>query len=220
MNPFNAIIRSIKLALINEEELSTHLNNNSDLTWIEDYPIAIVHENTRVKDQMTLTIMQSLPFFNEDGFSNNIHSIESIGFLNQHAPKFIKNASMLCCGKNVKEEIEFREKFTHDKWKKVVNTHDFRATIEISDFGIEKTIKEIETELRDLMRSRKEIPSLKPIGFVWIATVSNTTNLTDIMKHYFQGTHALIESNTTRTYIAWNEVLNDISLRDFVVQPS
>lgn len=79
---------------------------------------------------------------------------------------------------------------------------------------------EIETELRNFMRSRKEIPSLKKIAFIWIATVPKTTDITEIMKHYFLEDYEILEESESTTYIGWNECLKDINMRYFVITPS
>jgi len=213
------IIKNLKDALRNNQLVQKYLNSHSRYSWQENYPIAIVHEQTRVKDPALLAKMDDAYFFGDDGFSQEMYTPKGIEFLNTHAPSYIKNASFLCFKGELAHACTFKEKFTHDKWKKVLNTQGFQATIEVSSFSLQDSIKTIETKLRDLMRSRKEIPSLKKIGFVWIAQVPKSTDLTDIMEHYFLENYEVLENEETRTYIAWNKTLNDINLRYFVVTP-
>lgn len=215
------IIENIKNIFSSKhEDLVTYLNENSQYSWQEDYPIAIVHEQKRVKETSILDKMQDLYFFGDDGFSQEKYTPKMIEFLKKEAPEYIKTASLLCYDGALEHAYSLKEKFTHDKWKKVINAQNFQATIEISSFSANASIKEIETELRDLMRSRKEIPALKKIAFVWVAHVSKETNIEDIMEHYFINNYTVLEEDTTQTYIAWNECLNDINLRYFVVDPS
>lgn len=215
------IISSIKkVLLLKDENPITYLNKNSQYDWQENYPIAIVHEQKRVKEVDLLEKMQDLYFFGDDGFSQEMYTPKMIEFLKLQAPAHIKTASLLCYDGASEHAYTFKEKFTHDKWKKVVNTQNFKATVEVSFFDATKTIKEIETQLRDLMRSRKEIPALKKIAFVWVAEVDKATDIKDIIQHYFINNYAILEEDDTRTYIAWNECLNDINLRYFVVNPS
>ncbi|QSZ42235.1 hypothetical protein GJV85_08990 [Sulfurimonas aquatica] len=213
------IIQDLKNALKSNQPLEEYLNKNSKYTWQKNYPIAIVHEYTRVKEPDTLAKMNELYFFGDDGFSQDMYTPKMIEFLNMQAPQYIKNASLLCYDGPLEHACTFKEKFPHDKWKKVLNNHNFKATVEISNFDSNASIMEIETELRDFMRSRKEIPSLKKIAFVWIVTLPNTTDITQIMEHYFLDNYASITDENTTTYIGWNEILNNINLRYFVVTP-
>lgn len=70
------------------------------------------------------------------------------------------------------------------------------------------------------MRSRKEIPSLKSIGFVWIVTLPITTKIEDILNHYFLDNHIYIEKGRKIVYIAWADKLAEINMRYFVNHPS
>lgn len=214
------IIKNIIDALKSKDSLVKYLNTHSEFTWQENYPIAIVHEQSRVKEPKTLEKMDELFFFGDDGFSQDMYTPKMIEFLNKNAPKYIKTASLLCFDAPKEHACTFAEKFTHDKWKKVVNTHDFQATVEISFFNTDKSTMEMETELRDFMRSRKEIPSLKTIGFIWIATVDDSTQITPIMKHYFLDNYTSVTKDNKTTFVGWNACLNDINLRYFVVTPS
>lgn len=214
------IIDYIKQALVSGESLDEYLNKNTKYTWEKDFPVAIVHEKTRVTDPEILQKMQAVYFFDKDGFSQDKYTPKMIEFLRLNAPSQMKLTSMLCHDGAIEHAYTYKEKFTHDRWKKVINDNNFRAAIEISTFNDKTSIQEIETEIRNIMRSKKEVPSLRNIAFIWIATLPNTIDISSILKHYFYVQHDAVLLQNKTTYIAWDSELQNINLRHFVISPS
>ena len=213
------IISDIHNAVQNSRKTIEFLAQNSSWAWSGHYPIAVVNEITRVKDEESLKKLEKINFFNAEGFSKNSYTKDEIEYLTHNIPTAIKTAYCLCLKKKHTDNYNFNEKFEHDRWKKVTDEENFEALVESSKFSDSDSSKVIETELRDIMRSRKEIPSLKAIGFVWIVTVPQTTKIEDILEHYFLDNHIFVEKGRKITYIAWAGRLADINMRYFVNTP-
>lgn len=213
------IISDIHNGIQNSRKTIEFLTKNSSWTWVANFPVAIVNEITRVKDEESLENLQKINFFNEEGFSKNTYTQKEIDYLTQNVPTSIKTAYCLCLKKKHTNDYNFKEKFQHDRWKKVTDEDNFEALVELSKFFDSDSSKVIETELRDIMRSYKEIPSLKAIGFVWIVTLPKTSKIVDILEHYFLDNHIYVEQGRKITYIAWADRLADINMRYFVNTP-
>jgi hypothetical protein len=214
------IIDTLKNAILSNNPLIDSLNENSSLYWKENYPIKIVHEENRVKENEILSYLKSINFFNKNGFSPSKYTDELIELLNKKAPNYIQHSTLAVLKNDLNKKYSFKEKFIHDRWKKVVNDNDLQAIVEVSSFDSSKTICEIEIELRDIMRSRKEVPSLKPIGFIWLAKVQKSTDITKILKHYFADNFIKVVKNDEINYIGWNKELQKINMRYFVCIPN
>jgi len=213
------IISDIHNAVQNSRKTIEFLMQNSKWSWAGNYPISVINEITRVKEEQSLKELQSINFFNAEGFSKNTYTKEEIKHLTQNVPTAIKTAYCLCLKKKHNGDYNFKEKFQHDRWKKVTDEENFEALVEISKFTDTDTSKVIETALRDIMRSAKEIPSLKAIGFVWIVTVPKTTEIENILNHYFGDNHIYVQQGRKLSYIAWGDKLADINMRYFVNTP-
>jgi hypothetical protein len=213
------IISDVHNAIQNSRKTIEFLTKNSSWTWKGNYPIAIVNEITRVKEQESLKNLVKINFFNAQGFSKNTYTQQEIDYLAQNIPTAMKTAYCLCLKKQDKSDYNFKEKFQHDRWKKVTDEENFEALLELSKFNDVHTSQEIETSLRDIMRSAKEIPSLKAIGFIWIVTLPKTTQIQDILQHYFLDNHIFVEQGRKINYIAWADKLADINMRYFVNTP-
>ncbi|RUM63906.1 MAG: hypothetical protein DSZ04_04180 [Sulfurimonas sp.] len=210
------IISDIHNGIQNSRKTIEFLQKNSKWTWIGDYPVSVVNEVTRVTDEVT----EEINFFDENGFSKHSYTKDDIKLLKKNAPSTIKTAYLLCLKKQRSGDFNFLEKFPHDRWKKVTDEEDnFEALVEFSKFTTDDDSKTIETALRDIMRSSKEIPSLKRIGFVWIVTLPKTINIVDILEHYFSDNHIFVEAGRKVTYIAWGDMLANINMRYFVNTP-
>lgn len=215
----NKLIRDVHNALQNSRKTVEFLNQNSSWIWMGDYPIAVVNEKSRIKDAKDLELLEEMNFFDADGFSKNSYTKQELDSLKESVPAAMKTSYCLCLKKKQNELYTFKEKFEHDQWKKIKDEDNFEAFMEFSKFNDTYDSKTIETQLRDIMRSSKEIPSLKRIGFVWIATVANSINIEDILEHYFLDNHIYIEQGRKTTYIAWSPTLSSINMRYFVNTP-
>jgi len=216
----NRIICDIHNAEQNSRKTIEFLQQNSKYTWIENYPISIISEITRVADEESLKRLQELEFFNDAGFSKSFYTRKEINNLKENIPNVLKSMYCLCLKAKQSDNYEFKEKFEHDRWKKIQdNNYNFEAFVESSKFSETDTSQVIETHLRDIMRSAKEIPALKAIGFVWIVTLPKSSEVEDILEHYFDDNHIFIEKGRKITYIAWDERLANINMREFVNTP-
>ena len=216
----NRILSDIHNAEQNSRKTIEFLQANSSYTWIGAYPVAVINEINRVEDEESLKKLEEIEFFNEEGFSKSDYSAKEIEYLRENIPSAIKTSYCLCLKKQTDAEYIFKEKFEHDRWKKIQDdAYNMEAFVESSKFTDANSSKDIETHLRDIMRSAKEIPALKAIAFVWIVTVAKTTKIEDILEHYFGNNHVFIEKGRKITYIAWGERLADINMRYFVNTP-
>ncbi|WP_457745696.1 hypothetical protein [Sulfurimonas sp.] len=214
------IICDIHNAVQNSRKTVEFLKQNSSFSWVGDYPIAIINEITRVKDKETLERLNKINFFDAQGFSKRSYTQEEIKYLQHNIPSVIKSAYCLCLEKPHIDSYIFKEKFEHDRWKKIQDDkNNFKVLVEFSKFDESSTSKYIETTLRNIMRSNKEIPALKAIGFVWIVTLPISTIITDILEHYFFDNHVFVEKGRKICYIAWGKKLADINMRYFVNTP-
>lgn len=213
------IISDIHNGVQNSRKTIEFLTKNSSWTWVGNYPIAVVNEITRIKDEESLKNLENIKFFDDKGFSKNTYTKKEIEYLSQNVPTAIKTAYCLCLKKKPTHDYNFKEKFQHDRWKKVTDEDNFEALVEFSKFTDAQTSEVIETALRDIMRSAKEIPSLKAIGFVWIVTLPKTSPIVDILEHYFIDNHIYVEQGRKITYIAWADTLASINMRYFVNTP-
>ncbi len=216
----NRIICDIHNAEQNSRKTIEFLTQNSSYYWIADYPVAVVHEKNRIENATTLTELEEINYFDAEGFSKKSYTQQEIRLLKNTFPETLKTVYCICLTKQAKGEYFFREKFEHDRWKKIQDqTFNMEAFVESSKFKDSDNSEMIETCLRDIMRSAKEIPSLKAIGFVWIVTLPKDTKVIDILEHYFGNNHIFIEKGRKITYIAWDERLANINMRQFVNTP-
>ena len=150
----------------------------------------------------------------------NIAKKREIVYLQQNIPKTLKSVYALCLKKAETPSYTFVEKFEHDRWKKVQDHDDaFELLLANSKFDENADSKTIETELRDVMRSAKEIPALKDIGFAWIVTLPKSINIEDILGLYFLDNHIFVQKGRKISYIACSKQLSNISMREFVNRP-
>ncbi|MFT7859299.1 MAG: hypothetical protein ABXS93_00040 [Sulfurimonas sp.] len=202
------------------KEIKDSLLSGDTLSYIENYPIKIVHDQNRVKDDAALAALNEIEFFDQNGFSNATHSEKTINFLHANAPEYIQSVSFGVSSKTSYSGFTFSEKYPGDRWKKVVEDEDLQAIIEISNFSSFDDYPAIETELRDIMRSRKEVPLLKKTGFIWIANVAKDHDISNIMRHYFVEKYTSLEVDEKTVFIGWNQQLQNINMRYFVNPPN
>ena len=214
------IIDEIKVALKTNKSLIEGLNEKSSFSWQEDYPVAVVHESVRIKEKDIVESLRDKELLNSNGFSPNHYTDEMITVLDSFAPLYIKKVSIMCLKGEAQTSYTFKEKRPHDYWKKVENPGAFQAVIELSSYDTSKDICHIESELRDIMRSSKEVPSVKEIGFIWIVTVPKSIDLNRLLKHYFIEKYEIIQQEDQTIYIGWNDTLGEVNMRYFVCPPN
>jgi hypothetical protein len=73
---------------------------------------------------------------------------------------------------------------------------------------------------RDLMRSRKEVPTVANLGFVWVVRVSPIDNLDAIFQLYFKEDYITLSQDEAKYYLGWSENLKEMDMRNFVCDPA
>lgn len=212
------IIDELEQALKNGGSLLAKLQESSSLYWQEEYPVAVVHEKVRIKEVKTLKLMEERGYFDTEDKTAHTYTEKDIEFLKTEAGDYVKTVSLLGKKKEQEEGYVFAEKYPHDYWKKIENRSEFQVVVERSKYDKE-TLCEIEANLRDIMRSSKEVPSVKAIGFIWIAKVPRETELEKILKHYFLRNYLSIESGENKIYMGWSPTLKEVNMRYFVCPP-
>lgn len=213
------IIESLTLALEKKGSLIDNLNADSSLLWQEDYPVAVVHEKVRVKDMQVLALMNQKGLFDAQGVTPSLYSTELLSFYREKASAYLKTVSLMGMQTSNADSYTFSPKFTHDKWKKIQNLTGFQAVIERSRYEANTDTHNIEENLRDIMRSTKEIPEVKTVGFVWVATVPQSIDLSAIMQHYFLDNHTRLSIDNSHIYLGWSPTLKEVNMRYFVSKP-
>jgi len=214
------MIDELKDALKSSQSLMEALNEKSSFYWQENYPVAVVHESVRIKEKDIVEFLRDNELLNSNGFSPNHYTDEMITVLDSSAPQYIKKVSIMCLEGEPHTSYIFKEKRPHDYWKKVENSGNFKAVIELSSYDASKDICQIESELRDIMRSSKEVPSVKEIGFIWVVAVLKSIDLNRLLKHYFIDKYEIIQKEDQTIYIGWSDTLKEVNMRYFVCPPN
>ncbi|MDM5271808.1 hypothetical protein PGH07_06435 [Sulfurovum sp. zt1-1] len=209
------IIDALMNALSTEGSMFHVLNQNSSYVWHENYPVAVVHEKRRINDEKVISWMESEGMLDKDGFTPQEYSEHTISLMRNHAPDYLKEVSIMCLDGINKSSYLFKEKRPHDYWKKIENPGNLKAVVEISQYQ-EEDICKIESELRDLMRSSKEVPVLKKLGFVWMVSVPVSLDIEKLLSHYFLDKYKKVTKNEHTVYIGWSDSLNEVNMRYFV----
>lgn len=207
------IINTLMNALSSEGSMSHFLNQNSSYSWSEHYPVAVVHDKKRIKELQAVFWMESEGMLDKDGFTSQAYSEDMISKIRTHAPAYLKQVSMMCLEGTNKTPYLFKEKQPHDYWKKIEDPGNLKAVVEISHYETED-ICQIESDLRDLMRSSKEVPVLKELGFVWVVSVP--LDIEKLLKHYFPEKYKKVTKHEHTVYIGWSDRLNEVNMRYFV----
>ena len=215
-----AIIETLKHALQKEEGLLSSLENSDEYCWQADYPVAVVHEERRVKEPETVTALKDHHLLSSNGFTPELWNIQKIEQLKNLAPAYIKQVSILVHKGNAHAHFMFKEKRPMDYWKKVVDDGSFKAVVEHMVYADDAELCAIESDLRDLMRSSKEVLSLKEIGFVWLVEAPMNLELDRILSHYYQKNWMMVITGHKTVYIGWHPRLGSVDMRHFVCPPN
>lgn len=214
------IVETLKSALLHEDLSAAYLTKISFVNWYENFPVGIVHDAKRITEPSVVNILQEHAIFDGEGRSRASYPVSSIELLQKEAPTYIKQVGFLCCDTPFDPPYTFREKHSNDFWKKVEDPGSFKAVIEITRHEAEEDICTIESHLRDLIRSSKEVPSLKNKPFIWVAVVPPALNLRKILMLYFGNNYEMLVQKRQISFIAWSQTLQSIDMRDFVCLPS
>jgi hypothetical protein len=131
-----------------------------------------------------------------------------------------KVANFMVCDKLDETKQTFKVKREKDFWKKLEAREDYQAVVECSLFSRDTPLCEVETIGRDIMRSRKEVPSVATKGFVWVVHIAPQENLDKLFQLYFKEDYITLQQDEARYYIGWTENLKELDMRNFICDPT
>ena len=131
-----------------------------------------------------------------------------------------KVANLLLCTHLDETAQTFKVKREHDFWKKLQAREDYRAVVECSNFPKGTDVCEIETVGRNIMRSRKEVPTVAGLEFIWVVQVELNSDIENLLQLYFKENYLIVNREASKYYIAWAESLKGIDMRHFVCNPA
>lgn len=201
-----------------KETFLTMLDVDSHLHWKAHFPVAVVHHKSRM-DTAAVASFEEEELLNDDGFTAQRYDTKVLKTLCKEVPHAFKQVDALCMSK-AHEGYLYEPKHSGDKWKKLVDDGSFKAVVEVSVYEKSTDICQIETQLRNLMRSSKEVPFLKPIGFVWVVSLPSSQSIATLLLHYFGDCFLEVEHENIHTYIGWSETLGGVDMRHFVCPPA
>ena len=114
----------------------------------------------------------------------------------------------------------FKVKREHDFWKKLDPRDAYKAVVEFSNIAPDTSMPVIEKLGRDIMRSRKEVPTVGNLGFVWVVRVNPIDNLDAIFQLYFKEDYITLSQDEAKYYIGWCDKLKEMDMRNFVCDPA
>lgn len=184
----------------------------SDIKWIKEYPLAVIHSIKRSKTELTTVHFREL--VDEDGITPNSYSDETLVKLGTNASEAFQYADFVALKGNDNPQIDFQAKNEKDFWKKIQNVEHIEATFDYEEFNADEDESQVEFKLREIVRKRKEIHALKEVGFIWMAITDKDSS--KVFEHYFGVNYIHVGS---KFYIGWRDKLKDISMRHFVYTP-
>jgi hypothetical protein len=223
---FTPLIKELQEALQHAPS-GTEIKESLDLLFNEshygcqkNYPVAVVHEQTRITEPSALTFFTQNNLLNEEGFTPCSYDNTQIEQIVSNAPSYIQRVNYIVAqNKNIPKPTFFN-KFKHDYWKKIQSVDGLEAVIDVTVLPEQTTDCEAEASLRAIIRKRKEVHQLKKLTFIWIVeTQGQSTSIETVLKHYFQEDYAVIK-NAEKTYsIGCSNPLQSINMRYFVCPP-
>lgn len=186
----------------------------------KDYPVAVVHEASRIKEVEALKYFKKKYLLDEEDSTPTEYFGNQLVDIAANTPKYIQNVGfMLATTKDVPKPTFFN-KFKHDYWKKISSSEGLEAVIDISALIPETSECEAEDILRAIIRKRKEVHQLKKIAFVWIVEINGkNSHIETVMKHYFESDTIIVENGRKTFYVGWSTPLQNINMRYFVCPP-
>ena len=186
----------------------------------KQYPVALVHEAIRIKEEEALNYFKIHHLLDDEGFTPKEYLCDILTDISLQTPKYIQNVGfMLSSTKNVPHPTFFN-KFKHDYWKKISSVEGLEAVMDISTLTSSTSACEAEESLRSIIRKRKEVHQLKKIAFVWIVEVmGKNSHIETVMKHYFESDTMVVINEEKTYYIGWSSPLQNINMRYFVCPP-
>ena len=198
-----------------------HLSfDDSSYGWSKDYPIALVHEKTRITEPTTLTFFTQNNLLDKEGFTPCVYTDTQIEKIVTHAPSYIQRVNYIVAQTKAIPQPLFFNKFKHDYWKKIQSVDGLEAVVDVTVLERQTTDCEVETSLRAIIRKRKEVHQLKNLTFAWIVEIEgDPRNIETVLKHYFEEDYTLVK-NVEKTYcLGWSSPLQSINMRYFMCPP-
>jgi hypothetical protein len=213
------LIEVLSNALKKSDNFLENLQDNENYFFKEEYTVAVVHHEKRIKEEETVQCLRNETLLDAEGYTPNSYDASTLATFASCAPNYVKKVKLLCFSSEAGESYTFKEKYAGDYWKKIVDPGNFEAVIEYATYTNGEDICKIEFELRELMRSSKEVPSLKVLPYVWIARVSPDVEITKILKHYYEDNFEVIKRENETVAIGWSSSLQSVNMRYFVCPP-
>lgn len=212
-------LSSIKSTAEMIDTLASSLQEKGDYCWEKYYPIAIVHTKERIKEENIQRALLQQGILGNDGFTETKVARNACSQIATIAPQYIQQVGMMVFGSHEKNNtIEFTPKRPHDFWKKLSSSEGMEAMVEMEYVGAMDSAQ-IEYELREVIRKRKENSALKDVGFIWIAAVTQGDEAQGVFDHYFHKNYTEVQSPEGKGsyWIGYSHTLRDVSMRTFYV---
>ena len=207
-------------ALIDAKKSLHVLFNKTSYGCEKDYPVAVVHESKRIKEEDALAYFKENYLLDEQGLTHDEYPRDDLDRIFTYAPKYIQNVSFMLSTTKDMPHPTFTNKFKHDFWKKIQNIEALEAVIDISALTPTTSDCKAEEALRAIIRKRKEVHQLKKIAFVWIVEINGENiHIETVMKHYFEDDIMLVKNGRKTYYVGWSSPLQSINMRYFVCPP-
>lgn len=212
-------VSSIKNTAEMINTLASSLQEKGDYSWEKYYPIAIVHTKERIKEESIRRVFLEQGILDNDGLTETKISRSICSQIAKLAPQYVQQVGMMVFGIHEKKDtIEFLAKRPHDFWKKLASSEGMEAMVEMEYVGAMDSAQ-IEYELREVIRKRKENSALKDVGFIWIAAVTKGDGAQGVFEHYFHENYTEVQSPEGKGsyWIGYSHTLRDVSMRTFYV---
>lgn len=213
------LIKTVKNALTQNGSFVNNIHSGGAFYFKEAYAVAVVHHEKRIKEKKVVECLKKGGYMTEEGYTQYTYDHDTLHGLTACAPKYVKKVGLMCFSSEVEEEYTFKEKYNGDYWKKIVDPGNFNAVIEYSTYSNNEELCKIEFDLRELMRSSKEVPALKVLPYVWVVKVAANVDIVLLMKHYYGENFEVIESEGETMAIGWSPTLQEVNMRYFVCPP-
>ena len=214
------IITTLTNALKHPDKFMESLADDDTFFYKKEYPVAVVHHEKRINHTNVAACLHEEGFLSTDGMTPEVYSDAMLKTFESCAPQYVKNVSLMCFSSTPKEGYAFKEKRSGDYWKKVVNPGNFKAVIEYAEYHADEDICKIEFDLRERMRSSKEVPQIKVLPFIWIVRLSTHVDIAKIMQHYYGDNFEIMAHANENIAIGWSTTLREVNMRYFVCPPN
>ena len=215
------IILSSHTSLVDAKQSLDILFTNTPYGCQKNYPVAIVHESRRIKEQEALAYFTKNHLLDEKSATHNEYDEATLQAVAKNTPKYIQRVGFMLSYKKEVPEPTFFNKFKHDYWKKLTSSEGLEAVIDISALTSTTCKCEGEEALRSIIRKRKEVHQLKKIAFVWIVEiVGENSEIEMVMAHYFKKDTIIVKNEALTYYIGWSHPLQMVNMRYFLCPPN